>query len=120
MVSMLMACCVTICCCAPVGMAIRVARGPQWGWMCDGVAIRLLCWGALTLIGVKGLITLVAGSTPGMLLCVICQGSLRVDLCMHFAVGFRVSIMGGALVSPGTVSKGELSITLCCALCSFC
>ena len=80
----------------------------------------LLRWGALMLIGVKGLITLVAGSIPGMLLHVICWCSLGVDFSMHFAIGFFMSITGGALVSQGTVSMGELSITLCCALCSFC
>jgi hypothetical protein len=101
--------------CAPVGMAVRVARGPQWGWTRNGAATHLLCWGALTLVGVKGSISLVARSIP-----VTCGCSLCVDFSMRFAIGFCVSIMGGALVSQGTVSMGELSITLCCALCSSC
>ncbi len=69
---MLMAYCVTICCCAPVGMAVRVACCPQWGWTHDGAASRLLRWRALTSMGVNHLITLVAGSIPGLLLRVIC------------------------------------------------
>jgi hypothetical protein len=67
-----MACCVMIRCCAPVGTAVGVTRGPRWGWTREGAAKRLLRWGALTLIGVIGLITLVAGSIPGVLLHVIC------------------------------------------------
>jgi hypothetical protein len=88
--------------------------------MHDGLANHLLRWGALTSIGVKGLITLVAGSIPEVLLHVICWCSLGVDFSMRFAIGFCVSIMGGALVSQGTVHMGELSITLCCALCFSC
>ncbi len=94
-----MACCMMICCCAPVKMADRVARGLQWGWTCDGADNRLIHGGALTLIGVKGLITLVAGSIPGLLLHVIYWCSLGVDFSMCFAIGFCVSITGGALVS---------------------
>ena len=82
-----------------VGMVVCVACGLQWGWTCDGADNRLIHGGALTLIGVIGLITLVAGSIPGMLLHVICWCSLGVDLSMCFAVGFCMSIMGGALVS---------------------
>jgi hypothetical protein len=88
--------------------------------MGDGTANRLLHWGALTLIGVKGSTTLVAGIIPGMLLHVICWCSLGVDFIMCFAVGLSVSIKGGALVSQGTDSMGDLSITLCCALHSSC
>jgi hypothetical protein len=120
MVSMLRARCVMICCCAPVGMAVHVACGPQWGWTCNGAANRFLRWGALTSIGVKGLITLVARSVPSVLLHVTCQCSLGVDFSMRFAIGFRVSIAGGALVSQDTVIMGELLITLCCALHSSC
>jgi hypothetical protein len=76
-------------------MAVRVARGSQWGWKHDSAAPRFLWWGALTSLGVKGLITLVAGSIPGILLCVICWFSLGADFSTLFAVGFCVSIMGG-------------------------
>ncbi len=120
MVSMLMVCCVIICCCAPVGIAVHVACGLQWGWTRKGVASRLLRWGVLTSIGVKGLITLVAGSIPGILLRVICWCNLGVDFSMRFDAGFCVSITGGALVSQGTVSMGELSTTLYCASRSSC
>jgi hypothetical protein len=120
MVSMLMACCVTIHCCAPAGMAVLVARGSQLSWMRDGAANHLLRCGALTSIRVIGSITLVARSIPGMLLHVIHWCSPGVDFSMRFAVGFCVSIMGGALVSRSKVSMGESSITLCCALRSFC
>jgi hypothetical protein len=93
---MLKACCVMIFCYAPVGMAVRVACGLQWGMTHDGAAPRLLRWGALTSMGVNGLITLVARHIPCMLLRVICQCSLGVEYSMHFAIRFCVSIMGGA------------------------
>ncbi len=70
--------------------------------------------------GVKGLIKLVAGSIPGVLLRVMHWCSLGVDFSVCFTVGFPMSIIGGALVSQGTASMGELSITLCCALHSSC
>jgi hypothetical protein len=120
MVSMLKACCVMIRCCAPEGMAVHVAHGLQWGWTRDSTANRLLHWGELMSIGVKGLITLVARSIYGMLLHVICWCSLDVDFRILFAIGFCVSIMGGALVSRGTVCLCESSITLCFALHSSC
>jgi hypothetical protein len=69
-------------------MAVRVACGLQWGWRHNGAATRLLRCGALTLIGVKDSITLVARSNYVMLLHVICWCSLGVDLSMHFAIGF--------------------------------
>jgi hypothetical protein len=120
MVNILKVCCVTMRCCAPEGMAVRVAHCLQWGWTRDGTATCLLRWEALMLIGVKGLITLVAKSIPGMLLHVMHWCSLGVDFSVHFAIGFHVSITSGALVSQGTVSMGESSITLCCALHSSC
>jgi hypothetical protein len=101
-------------------MAVCVARGLQWGWKRNGLATCLLHWEALMLIGVKGLIILMAGSISGVLLRVMRWCSLGVDFTMRFAGGFCVSIMGGALVSQGTVSMGEFSITLCCALHSSC
>ncbi len=66
-------------------------------------------------IGGTELITTGSGTMPGVLLHVMRLCSLLVVFNAHFAVRFRVSMIGGAFVMQGTVRMGTSSITLCSA-----
>ena len=56
-----------------------------------------------------------SGTMPGVLFRVVRRCSLGVFFSARFVVGFRASIIEGALVILGIVTMGVLSITLCCS-----
>ena len=71
-----------------------------------------------TTFWITGLILVITGTVPGVLLRVCCQCVRRVFLRWHFAVVFHDCMMGGASVILVIVVIGVLSITLCCCSCS--
>ncbi len=102
-----MACCVTICCRASLGRAVRLAFTPCLG--CVHV-------GYLGLNGAtRGIGSIMCGAdiTPGVLFQMTRWWSLGVIFNTCFVVGFRDFMMGLALVSCGIVMMGVSSITLC-------
>ena len=73
----------------------------------QGIHWRAQAVGAF--IGGLGLITTGSGTMPGVLLHVIRLCSLLVVFNTRFAVGFQVSMIGGAFVMQGTVRMGASS-----------
>ena len=104
---------VTIRCCAPLGMAVRVARGPRRGCTLVGSSSR--CRPRAVCPGITGIgsIKIGDGLIPGVLLRVVRRWSRGVARKSRLAVGLRVSAMGWASVSRGIVMMGDSSITLC-------
>ena len=144
-VSIFIACHVIFCCRAVLGMAVRIDVGWRSGWIRVGVAppCRVRGAGCATngieqlnhpsgsrgirwrdraigaFIGGTGLITTGSGTMSGVLLHVMHLCSLLVVFNTLFAVGFQVSMIGGAFVMRGIVRMGASSIILCSASCSW-
>jgi hypothetical protein len=118
-VSRLMACRVTMRCCALPGIAVCAACASQQGWILVG-AIGCVQRGVVAVgVGV-GVITFGAGRIPGVLLRVTWRCSRGMVHNVHLAVRLHVSMMGGASVIRGIGIMGESSITLCSASCALC
>jgi hypothetical protein len=118
-VSTLMACRVTMRCCASPEIAVCAARASQQGWILVGAIGRV--WRGVVAVGVGvGVIKFGTGRIPGVLLRVTrrCSHGMVRNVCL--AVGLRVSMMGGASVIQGIGIMGESSITLCSASCASC
>jgi hypothetical protein len=102
-----MACRVTICCCAPLGMVVQVECGPRRGRKLVGSFNLLSHQGVLAAIVGIGVITVGTGRRLGMLLRMTRRCSRGVVRNVSFAVGLRISKMGGASVIQGIVIMGE-------------
>jgi hypothetical protein len=130
-VSMLIACLVTILCCALLGLAMNVVGK---GVVCPlGDLLLTHCVfsfhptfvaplhsGQMRVVGAMPGTCLIAGTTPGVLFRVTCQCRWGVIFSARFAVGFRDCIIGGAFVMRDMVRMGVLSITLCCCILTLC
>jgi hypothetical protein len=117
-VSTLMVCCMMIHCCAPLGMAVPVKRGPRRGWILVGAVGHVARQGVVaTSMGI-GAITFVTGRRPGVLLRVTQRCRHSMVRKARLAVGLRVSMTVGASVILGIVIMGESSITLCSTSCA--
>jgi hypothetical protein len=112
-VSKLIACLVTIRWWAPLGIALRVTRGPRCGWTRVGVAVVWRSRGGWEGMTGMGSMIVACGLTPGKLLRVTRRWRRGVVRKLRLAVGFLVRIIGEASVMRGNVSMGDSSITLC-------
>jgi hypothetical protein len=111
-VSRLMACRVTMHCCAPPRIVVCAMRASRQGWILIG-AIGCVQQGVVAVgVGV-GVITFGTGRIPGVLLRVTWRYSCGMVHNVHLAVGLRVSMTGGTSVIQGIGIMGESSITLC-------
>ncbi len=123
MVSTLIACLVTILCCAPLGIAVNVVGG---GVVCRlGNLLLTPCIssfhptfvasihsGQMRVVGAVPGTHLIAWTTPRVLFHITRQCRQGVSFSVRFAVGFCDCIIGGAFVMRGMVRMGVSSITL--------
>ena len=113
-VSRLIACRMTMRCCAPPKIAVCAARASRRGQILVG-AIGCV-WQGVVAVGIGvGVITFGTGRIPGVLLRVTWRCSCGVVCNVRLAVGLCVSMTGGASVIRGIGIMGESSITLCSA-----
>ncbi len=130
MVSMFIACLVTILCWAPLGIGMNVVGE---GIACILYDLRLTpcvlsCCstrffptaGQLRLFGTMILTHWIARTAPGELFLVFCQCKWGVFFNTRFAMGFWDFIIGGASMMRGMVRMGVSSITLCCCILTLC
>jgi hypothetical protein len=96
-VSRLMACRVTMHCCAPLGIAEQATCDSRRGWILVGAIERARHGAVAVSVGV-GVITFGTGRIPGVLLRVTRQCSCDVVCNVCLVVGLCVSMMGGASV----------------------
>jgi hypothetical protein len=131
MVSMLIACLVTILCHALLGIAVNVVGG---GVVCPlGDLLLTLCIssfhptfvaslhsGQMRVVGAMPATRVIAGTVPGVLFRVTPRCRRGVSFSTRFAVGFCDCIIGGGFVMHGMVRMGVFSITLCCCILTLC
>ncbi len=131
MVSTLIACLVTILCCALLRIAVNVVGG---GVVCPlGNLLLTPCVssfhptfvaplhsGQMRVVGAMPGTCLIAGTMPGVLFRITCQCRRGVSFSARFAMGFHDCIIGGAFVMRGMVRMGVVSLTLCCCILTFC
>ena len=131
MVSTLIACLVTILCCALLRIAVNVVGG---GVVCPlGNLLLTPCVssfhptfvaplhsGQMPVVGVMPGTRLIAGTAPGVSFRVTRQCRWGVSFSACFAMGFHDCIIGGAFVMSGMVRMGVSSITLSCCILTIC
>jgi hypothetical protein len=119
MVSMLIACCVTIRCRALLGIVCTVVGGIVG---CVIVCGDLHCCGIISSPSLSGivLLLLIIGTPPSVLFLVTRLCIHGVFLSAHFDVGLQACMIGGASVMSGMVSMDVSSNTLCCSSLTLC